>query len=96
MPQTKKHVTKPIHLRIGPQGRIVIPAPFRRALDLKPGDVVAARVIDDHLVIKSHAAALEALRRLFDQIPRDVDLVEELHAERREEFEREERWMNAD
>ena len=73
-------------LRIGPQGRIVIPAPIRKALGLKPGAVVMGR-IEDGKVVLSRSYPLEELRAMFKKVKRSLS--EELIAERREEARKE-------
>ena len=79
-----------VSLRLGPQGRVVIPAHFRRALGIDTGDALIASLDGEGgLVLRTRAASLEALRRRFGAIPRDVDLVAELIAERWEEARRE-------
>ena len=79
-----------VPLRLGPQGRVVIPAHFRRALGIDPGDTLIASLDGEGgLVLRTRAASLEALRRRFVVVPRDVDLAAELIAERREEARRE-------
>ena len=79
-----------VPLRLGPQGRVVIPAHFRRALGIDTGDALIASLDGEGaLVLRTRAASLEALRRRFDTIPGDVDLVAELIAERREAARRE-------
>lgn len=49
----RKNITesKEYILRIGPQGRIVIPATMRKALGLKPGAVVVGRIEKDKVVL---------------------------------------------
>jgi AbrB family looped-hinge helix DNA binding protein len=74
---------------VGRQGRIVVPARLRRRLGIEPGDVLIARAEDERLVLEPRRAALARLQRLFDHIPADVSLVDELIAERREEAARE-------
>ncbi len=78
-----------VRLKLGPQGRIVVPAHFRRELGLEIGDALVATVQGNGLVIESLEASLEGLRARFDDVPEDVDLVGELLAERREEARRE-------
>jgi len=73
-------------LRIGPQGRIVIPAPIRKALGLIPGAVVIGR-IEDGKVVLSRSNPLEELRAMFKKVKRSLS--EELIAERREEARKE-------
>lgn len=72
-------------IRIGPQGRAVIPAHLRRQLDLQPGDTVAVRVEAGRLVLERREDVLERLQRRFDAVPRGRSLAKELLAERRRE-----------
>ena len=83
----KKQNTVQVH--VGPQGRIVIPAQFREALEIRPGQVLVARVDDGRLVLEKREQILARLRDTFAQVPYDVSLVDELIAERREEARRE-------
>jgi AbrB family looped-hinge helix DNA binding protein len=76
---------------VGPQGRLVVPARLRRRLGIGAGDVLVARADDDRLVLERREAILARLRRRFDAVPADVDLVDELIAARREEAKREQR-----
>ena len=88
---------KSVRIRLGPQGRIVIPAHFRRAMGVETGEPLVATLEDEgRLVIETRKAAWESLRRqLRAAIPDGVDLVEELIAERRAEARREEADMEA-
>jgi AbrB family looped-hinge helix DNA binding protein len=72
-------------IRIGPQGRIVIPATLRLTLGLSPGDVLVAVAEDNRLVLERPEAALQRLRGRFRHLPRDVSLADELIADRRED-----------
>lgn len=74
---------------MGPQGRIVIPAQFRAALDICPGQILIARVEDGHLVLEKREQILARIRSWFAQVPGDVSLADELIAERREEARKE-------
>ena len=76
-------------VRIGPQGRIVIPAAVRKALSLRPGDTLLARVEDGRLVLEKREDILARLKARFAEVPTEVSLVEELVAERRREARRE-------
>jgi AbrB family looped-hinge helix DNA binding protein len=83
-------------VKVGPQGRVVIPADLRRELDIAAGDELMADVVDGQLVLWSRKHAIRRLRgmmRLPEGTPSPVD---ELIAERRAEFEREEREIAAD
>jgi AbrB family looped-hinge helix DNA binding protein len=86
---------KTLRIRLGPQGRIVIPAHFRRAMGVEAGEpLVATLEGEGRLVIETRKAAWESLRRqLGAAIPDGVDLVAELIAERRAEARREEAEM---
>jgi AbrB family looped-hinge helix DNA binding protein len=76
-------------VKVGPQGRIVVPAALRRSLGIKPGDVLVARADDGRLVLERRETILAQIRKLFEHVPSDVSLVDELIAERREEAARE-------
>jgi bifunctional DNA-binding transcriptional regulator/antitoxin component of YhaV-PrlF toxin-antitoxin module len=77
-------------MRIGPQGRVVIPVILRRALVIKPGQVMVGRVEDGRLVLERREAILNRLQARFSNaVPRDVSLADELVADRRDEERRE-------
>ena len=76
-------------MRLGKQGRLVIPAVLRRALGLRPGDRLIARQEGDRIVLEKREEILSRVKRRFAVVPAQVDLVEELLAERRAEAQRE-------
>jgi AbrB family looped-hinge helix DNA binding protein len=77
-------------LKVGPQGRVVIPAALRRALGLKPGAVLLGRVEDGQLILEGRDAVLRRLQARFaSAVPRGVSLADELVAERRDAARRE-------
>ncbi|MEA3276786.1 MAG: AbrB/MazE/SpoVT family DNA-binding domain-containing protein [Pseudomonadota bacterium] len=78
-------------VQVGAQGRLVIPAALRKALHLKPGDRLLIRQEGESLVLEPREAVVKRLQGLFAHIPKDVSLVDELIAERREEAAREAR-----
>ena len=80
-----------IEVTVGPQGRLVVPAPLRRLLGIEPGDVLVARAEDDRLVLERRAAVLARARSRYSAVPADVSLADELIAQRREEARRERR-----
>ena len=76
--------------RLNENGRLVIPASFRKALGINPGDKVILRLEDDELRLTTlrHRIA-RAQRNARKYIPRGVSLADELIAERREAAKRE-------
>lgn len=78
-----------VRLRLGPQGRVVVPAHFRRALGLDPGDALVASIEDGCLVLAPQAAALARLLARFPVAPGAPSAVDELIEQRRAEARRE-------
>lgn len=78
-------VTRENEVQVGAQGRLVIPVALRKALQLKPGDRLVARIVDEGLVLERRETVEKRLRDRFRHIPGDVRLAEELIAERRAE-----------
>lgn len=77
---------------IGPGGRIVIPAAFRKAMGVEESDDVVLHLVDKELHVMSRAAAIKQVQELIAQYaPEGVSLVDELLAERRREAAREDR-----
>lgn len=76
-------------VQVGAQGRLVIPAALRKALQLKPGDRLVARQQGDALVLERREAIEQRLWQMFSDIPKDLSLVDDLIAERRAEAQRE-------
>jgi len=78
--------------RLDAEGRIVIPADYRKALALKEGDDLLVHLEGDSLRLTSRDAAITRIQReIARRVPRGVSLVDELIAERRREAAREER-----
>jgi AbrB family looped-hinge helix DNA binding protein len=76
--------------RINENGRVVIPASFRKALGIRAGDEVVLRIEDDELRITTPKRRIErAQRRIRTYVKPGVSLVDELIAERREAAKRE-------
>lgn len=76
-------------IRIGAQGRLVVPAALRKALGLQAGDTLVARVEDGRLVLETRASIKRRLQARYRQVVPDRCLSDELIAERRVEARRE-------
>ncbi len=70
---------------------MVIPASIRKALDLPPGDTLMARVEEGRLLLEKRERILGRLKARFAAIPPKVSLSDELIAERRAEYRRDEK-----
>lgn len=67
-------------------GRLVIPAAYRKALGIKPGDEVFLTLEDGEIrVISTRQAVTQAQTLVRHYIPKNRNLSEELIEERREE-----------
>ncbi len=80
-------ITNAERIRLGPQGRIAIPANLRRSLGINPGDGLVAWVDGDRLILRRREAIEEELWNLFGGVP--GSMTDELIAERRDEAGRE-------
>lgn len=99
MTSGQKNVTRTQHARtkLSPNGRIVIPAAIREALNLKPGETLHLEVADGVLRIESFEQKLRAFQdELIRLVGPDCSLADELIAERREEARREEEELNGE
>lgn len=77
-------------LRVNENGRVVIPASFRKALGINAGDEIVLRIEDDELRITTLKHLVErAQRRVRRYIKPGRSLADELIAERREAAQRE-------
>lgn len=71
-------------IRVNENGRLVIPAEYRKALGIKAGDEIILRMEDDELRITTMKRRLErARRRVRKYVEPGVSLADELIAERR-------------
>ena len=79
-----------IRMRVNENGRVVLPAAFRKALDIKPGDEVVGHLEGDELRITTLERRIEhAQRRIRRYVKPGTTLADELIAERREAAKRE-------
>jgi AbrB family looped-hinge helix DNA binding protein len=74
-------------VKLGRQGRLVIPAPLRQELGLAEGDELIARVENGQLVFEPRERLIARLRSRFKV--REASLASELMNERREDATRE-------
>jgi AbrB family looped-hinge helix DNA binding protein len=71
--------------RVNENGRVVIPASFRKALGINVGDEVVLRIEDDELRITTLKRRLDRAQRLVRKhVKPGTSLVDELISERRE------------
>jgi AbrB family looped-hinge helix DNA binding protein len=77
-------------MRVNENGRVVIPAPYRKALGINVGDEVVLRIENEELRITTLKRRLEqAQRRIRRYVKPGRSLADELIAERREAAKRE-------
>lgn len=70
------------HVRLGAQGRLVIPAPLRRELGVATGDELVAWVEAGRLMLEPRERVIAGLRGMFSAPPGEVDrFIEERRAE---------------
>ena len=72
-------------MRVNENGRVVIPASFRKRLGIQVGDEVVLQIQDDELRITTLKRNIERAQRLVRKhVEAGTSLVDELIAERRE------------
>jgi AbrB family looped-hinge helix DNA binding protein len=75
---------------IGPGGRMVIPAEFRKNLGVRTGDQVVVDLKDGDLRVRTLDAVVERAQALVRQyVPDEISLADELIEDRRAEVARE-------
>ena len=74
-----------MEVRIGTQGRIVLPRELRDLLGAEEGEVYSATVEDGRLILESRDAVLRRMRARFAADPEVRSPVEDLIAGRRAE-----------
>ena len=80
------------HLKFDSEGRLAVPAAFRKAMEVGEGGEVFARVVDGELRVATAEVALRRVQEMVRRmIPSNESLVDSLIADRREEAAREER-----
>lgn len=75
-----------LDLQLGPGGRVVIPAVFRRAMHVKEGDRLMARVVDGELRLITPKMGIRLAQKIVrETIPGSDSLVDALMEDRRRE-----------
>jgi len=83
-------MTNETRTRINENGRVVIPASYRKALGIKAGDEIVLRIENDELRIMTLKRRIErAQRHVRKYVKAGRSLADELIAERREAARRE-------
>ena len=79
-----------VWVQVGADGRMVVPAPYRRILDIEGGGHVLLSLEDGEVRMIGRDTAIARVQALVAKyVPEGVSLVDELLAERRREVERE-------
>ena len=89
MSYTLHMATLRAHVRMSEGGRIVIPAAFRKALDVSPGDELILELVDGGVRIRTRTEGIRRAQAIAARYKTDVSAVDELIAERRAEAARE-------
>ncbi len=72
--------------QLNKNGRIIVPAKIRKALNLHPGDELIIRLEHGSIrLIPLHQAVLLAQQKVKQYVPDNISLVEDLLQARREE-----------
>ena len=80
-------------VNVGKGGRIVIPAPYRKALGIADGDAVFIKLEGEELRVVSDETEVRRAREMIDRyVPEGVSLVDELLRERRRQVAAEKKW----
>ena len=75
-----------VRTSIGPGGRVVIPAAYRKALEVDEGDYIVMQMDGDELRVVNDEKEFERAREVLAKyVPEGVSLVDELIADRRRE-----------
>ncbi len=75
-----------VRMAIGPGGRVVIPAAYRKALEVDEGDYIVMQMDGEDLRVSNDAKELKRMQEVLSRyVPEGVSVVDELIAERRRE-----------
>lgn len=80
----------PVTLQVKEGGRIVLPSDLRSLLGVVEGDALTGKLVDGELRLMSRSAAIRKAQEIVRRyVPEGTSLVDDLLADRREEFRRE-------
>jgi AbrB family looped-hinge helix DNA binding protein len=80
------------YVKIGEDGRVVIPASLRKELNIRPGDTLVIESDGDSLLVRGYERVLKEVQAGFAGLsPPSLLVSEELLRDRREEADRESR-----
>jgi AbrB family looped-hinge helix DNA binding protein len=82
-------MSEEVRARVNENGRLVIPASFRKALGINAGDEVVLRIEDELRITTQQRRIRRAQLHAQRYVKRGASLVDELLAERREAAKRE-------
>lgn len=89
-PPFQTEVPERLDLHLGPGGRVVIPAALRKAMQVKEGGRLMARVVDGELRLITPEMSIRLAQKMVrETIPGDDSLVDSLMEDRRREVEQE-------
>ncbi len=84
----QSHLPERLDLQLGPGGRVVIPAVYRKAMQVKEGDRLMARIVDGELRLITPEMGIKLAQKIVrETIPPGVSLVDDLLEMRRREVE---------
>ena len=63
------HSIEHIEVRVGPQGRVVIPAPLRRSLGISQGEALVARIEEGRIILERPSQILGRLQARIFTVP---------------------------
>lgn len=86
---TSRGVGPQAAVRVGLQGRVVIPARIREQLGIGIGDELVARIEGGCMILEKRENVLKRVKERFASVPDEVKLADELISERREEARKE-------
>lgn len=78
-------------IKVGPDGRLLIPAAMRKAAGLAPGETVIVELKGEEIVLSTYSARIRKVQKILAKYKKPGEsIVDEFIAERRAEAAREE------